>query len=157
MTKEEMLSTLFNSVTERHGIINSLAETKFITEHNVLEVHCIDLIEKIHDANVTKLSKAFRMTRGAISKITKRLIKAGVVEAYQRPENKKEIYYQLTGLGRDIYFKHQRLHRNRIDRDSILFSQLLEEEREFLINILEKINSHLENELVKMGIEDYIK
>lgn len=156
MAKEEIISTIFNKVTERHGIINSLSEMKFISEHNVLEVHCIDLIEKVQYANVTKLSKAFRMTRGAISKLIQRLIKAGAIEAYQKPENKKEIYYKLTEFGREIYLKHEKLHQNRIDRDSLLFSQLSEEEKDFLMSIFEKIDLHLKNELEKMGIDNYV-
>lgn len=156
MDKEEMLSSVFNNMTERHGILNSLEEMKFISEHNIFEVHCIELIEKIHDANVTKLSKAFRVTRGAISKLTKKLIKAGTIEPYQKPENKKEIYYKLTKFGMDIYLKHERLHQNRIDRDSLLFSKLSEGEKDSLINIFKKIDTHLKNELKKMGIDDYI-
>ena len=35
------------------------------------------------------------MTRGAISKITKKLIKKGIIESYQKPDNKKEIYFRL--------------------------------------------------------------
>ncbi|MBC8062123.1 MAG: MarR family transcriptional regulator [Clostridiaceae bacterium] len=154
MTKEEILSSTFDKVTERHNIINSLAETSFISEHNVLEVHCIDLIDKIEEANVTKLAKAFRMTRGAISKIAKRLIKAGAIEIYQKPENKKEIYYKLTELGRTIYLKHEELHKNRINRDSLLFSQLGEDEKDSLIKIFEKIDMNLKYELEKMGIKD---
>ena len=156
MDKEETLSMIFNKMTEHHAVINSLADMEFIAEHNVLEVHCIDLIEKIQDANVTKLSKIFRLTRGAISKLVKRLIKAGTIEAYQKPENKKEIYYKLTVLGRDIYLRREKIHQNRIDRDSLLFRQLCEAEKDSLISIFEKIDIHLKNELEKMGIDDYI-
>lgn len=156
MTKEKILSTIFNKISERHGMINSLAEIKFITEHNALEVHCIDLIQKIQDPNVTKLSKIFRMNKGAISKLTKRLINAGKIESYQKPENKKEIYYKLTDLGRNIYLKHEKMHQNRINRDSLFFNQLSEDEENSLINIFEKIDEHLKSELEKVGIDDYI-
>ncbi len=154
MTKEKIISTIFNNVTEHHGILNSLEEMKFISEHNALEVHCIDFIEKMTDPNVTKLSRAFRMTRGAISKLTKRLIKAGLIEPYQKPENKKEIYYRITELGRDIYLKHQSLHQDRIDRDILFFSQLNEGEKDTLIRIFEKFDKHLKSELEKKGIEN---
>ena len=55
------------------------------------EVHYIEYIGKNEDFNVTKLANDFYMTRGAISKLTKKLI-----ESYQKPENKKEIYYKFT-------------------------------------------------------------
>lgn len=129
---------------------------KFISVHNVLEVHCIDLIEKIQDPNVTKQSKIFRMTRGAISKLTRRLINNGDIKAYQNPGNKKEIYYKLTDQGLEVYLKHQGMHQNRINRDSLLFSQLSEEEKNILMNIFEKIDMKLKNELEKLGIDDYM-
>jgi len=154
MVEEEKLSTIFNKISQRHGLINSLVEMKFITEHNVLEIHCVDLIERIKDVNVTKISKAFRMTRGAISKLIKRLIKAGIIEAYQKPENKKEIYYKLTDTGRTIFLKHEEMHKDRISRDSLLFSQLSENEKNSLLEIFEKIDVKLKKELENMGIDD---
>ena len=33
------------------------------------------------------------MTSGAISKIAKKLIKKGIIESCQKPDNKKEIYF----------------------------------------------------------------
>lgn len=155
MTKDELLSTIFNEVSDRHAGLNYLAEKKFVSEHNIVEVHCIDMIEKIQDPNVTKLAKAFYMTRGAISKITKRLIREGAIETYQKPDNKKEIYYKLTDLGRMIYLEHEKLHRARIERDSTVFSRLTDEEKDILINILEKVSTHLEQESKKMEAELY--
>ena len=41
------------------------------------EVHCIEYIAKNADPNVTKLAESFYVTRGAISKMAKKLIKKG--------------------------------------------------------------------------------
>lgn len=43
-----------------------------------------------------RFSDYMHMTRGAISKITKCLIKAKCITPYLEPENKKEIYFRLT-------------------------------------------------------------
>uniref|UniRef100_UPI001642A71E MarR family transcriptional regulator n=2 Tax=Paenibacillus TaxID=44249 RepID=UPI001642A71E len=116
----------------------------------------IDFIEKMEDANVTKLANVFQVTRGAISKVTKRLIEMGAIERYQRPDNKKEIYFKLTDIGREIYWEHEKMHQTRIERDSGFFSQLSDEEKDNLIPILNKIYGQIAEELKKLGLDNYI-
>lgn len=156
MSTDEILSKTFNKVSERHNLIKNIAEKKFLTNHSFIEVHCIELIEKMEDANVTKLSKAFKMTRGALSKIIRKLIEKGAVEIYQKPENKKEIYYKLTAVGMSIYMEHEEMHKSRIIRDSIIFSKLSAEEKNVFINILGKVYEQLAIELKNMNMEEYI-
>ncbi|MBC6498231.1 MarR family transcriptional regulator [Weissella confusa] len=50
------------------------------------------------DANVTKLAEYSDMTRGAITKITNKMIEKGLVTDYKKPENKKERYFTLTDM-----------------------------------------------------------
>ncbi|MEC0174325.1 MarR family transcriptional regulator [Paenibacillus favisporus] len=158
MAKNEELSRIFNRVSERHNLIKTMEEKKykFIRENTFMEVHCIDFIEKMKDANVTKLANAFQVTRGAISKVTKRLIEMGAIERYQSPDNKKEIYFKLTDIGREIYWEHEKMHQTRIERDSGFFSQLSDEEKDNLIQILNKIYGQIAEELKKLGMDNYI-
>ncbi|MEG6511067.1 MarR family transcriptional regulator [Desulforamulus ruminis] len=77
---------------------------------SVSEVHCIEQISRIEEANVTKLSEGMELTRGAVSKLTKKLLQKGVIEKYQKPENKKEIYFKLNDQGKEICLKHHHEH-----------------------------------------------
>ncbi|WP_221469417.1 MarR family transcriptional regulator [Cohnella nanjingensis] len=129
---------------------------KFMRENTFLEVHCIDLIEKMQDANVSKLAKAFQVTRGAISKVTKGLIETGAIERYQKPDNKKEIYFKLTEVGREIYGEHEKMHQTRIEKDGDFFSPLSEEEKNQLIGMLNKIYGQIAKELKNLGMDNYI-
>ncbi|MGZ9583069.1 MarR family transcriptional regulator [Paenibacillus marinisediminis] len=158
MAKDEELSRIFNRVSERHNLIKTMEEKKFkfMRENTFMEVHCIDFIERMQDANVTKLANAFQVTRGAISKVTKRLIETGAIERYQKPENKKEIYFKLTDIGREIYWEHEKMHQTRIERDSGYFSQLSNEEKDNLTQILNKIYSQIAEELKNLGMDNYI-
>lgn len=156
MTTDEILSITFNKVSDRHNIVKKVAEKNFLTEYTFIEVHCIEQIAKIEDPNVTKLSKIFHMTRGAISKIIKKLIDRGAVDIYRRPENKKEIYYKLTKNGMSIFFEHEEMHRSRIERDKIIFSKLSEDEKKSLVNILNKVYEQLSIELKNAGMEEFI-
>ncbi|MFD0712215.1 MarR family transcriptional regulator [Paenibacillus sp. GCM10027626] len=158
MDKDEELSRIFNRVSERHNLIKTIEEKKyrFMRENTFMEVHCIDFIEKMQDANVSKLAKAFQVTRGAISKVTKRLLETGAIERYQKPDNKKEIYFKLTDIGREIYQEHENMHQMRIERDSGFFSQLSDEEKDNLIQTLNKIYGQIAEELKKLGMDNYI-
>jgi DNA-binding MarR family transcriptional regulator len=103
-------------------IINSLvniAEHSAMLRHggevvldgiNLAEVHCIDQIGAMDGANVTKIADAMGMTRGAISKISKKLLAKELIESYQRPENNKEVYFRLTEPGRRVYADHRICH-----------------------------------------------
>lgn len=59
------------------------------------------------------------MTRGAISKLTKKLIKKGLIVSYQKPDNKKEIYFRLTEQGKVINKVHEKLQKEHQERWNI--------------------------------------
>ncbi|MCC3375231.1 MarR family transcriptional regulator [Cohnella sp. REN36] len=158
MVRDEELSRIFNRVSERHHLIKTMEEKKFkfMRENTFMEVHCIDFIEKMQDANVSKLANAFQVTKGAISKVTKRLVETGAIERYQKPDNRKEVYFKLTDTGREIYLEHERMHQTRIERDSEFFSPLSEEEKSRLYETLNKIYGQIAEELKKLGLDNYI-
>jgi DNA-binding MarR family transcriptional regulator len=158
MSKDERLSHIFNRVSERHSLIKTIEEKKFkfMTENSFLEVHCIDLIHRMEDANVTRLAQTFQMTRGAISKTTRRLLDSGAIESYQKPGNRKEIYFKLTDKGVSIYAEHEKMHHSRIERDRSFFSELSEEEKDHLLAILTKIYEQIAEELRRLGMDNYV-
>ncbi|MHB8072679.1 winged helix DNA-binding protein [Desulfosporosinus fructosivorans] len=47
------------------------------------------------------------MTRGAISKITKKLTSKDAISSYQKEDNRKEVYFRLTDYGELLYKKHK--------------------------------------------------
>ena len=57
------------------------------------EVHCIEAIEELNEPNVRRLTEALFMTRGAISKLTKRLEQRGLIESYKNPNNKRKFIF----------------------------------------------------------------
>ena len=59
------------------------------------EVHTIQYIGQHTGANVTAIAAGLYVTRGAVSKMTKRLIRRELIEKYQSPENQKEVYFRL--------------------------------------------------------------
>lgn len=152
MEKEEQIIKGFRDVLNKMILLNKVKMEELLKGYKSSEVHCIQCIGKNEDANVTKLAESFYMTRGAISKVTKKLIAKGILESYQKPENKKEVYYRLTEQGNVIFEIHENLHQEFCERDKAIFEQVTDEQLEAILGFTQNYTEHLDTELKKQGI-----
>ncbi|PEN87865.1 MarR family transcriptional regulator [Bacillus toyonensis] len=152
MNKEEKIIVGFRDLYNKIVWLNKDKMEDSLKGYNSSEVHCVEYIEKNVDSNVTKLAESFYMTRGAISRITKKLIKKGLIESYQKSDNKKEIYFRLTEKGKVIYKIHEDLHKEFEERDKVVFDQVTEEEFDSILSFVEKYSRHLDTEIKKQGV-----
>ena len=130
-------------ITERAEAFRHGQEDLF-QEISLAEMHCIHWIGLIDHPNVTKISAQMRMTRGAISKIAKKLMGKEFIESYQEPTNNKEIFYRLTGEGQRLHDEHAIRHEQaRQGRIAILQSFTPDEQRAIL-RFLEALNGQLD-------------
>ena len=152
MNKEEQVMNGFRELYNKLVWLNKDKMEEGLKGFKSSEVHCIEYIENNADSNVTQLAEAFYVTRGAISRMTKKLIKKGLIESYQKSENKKEIYFRLTEQGKEIYKIHEDLHKEFQERDKVVFEQVTEAEFDSIISFVEKYSRHLDAEIKKQGI-----
>ena len=153
MNKEEQLIMGFRDLYNKMVFLNKFKMEASLKGNKSSEVHCIEYIGRNADSNVTKLAESFYMTRGAISKITKKLIKKGIIESYQKPDNKKEIYFRLTSEGKAINKVHEELHKEFQERDKAVFEQITEEQFDSMLSFVEKYCRHLDAEIKKQGVD----
>ncbi|ULO04996.1 MarR family transcriptional regulator [Paenibacillus sp. 19GGS1-52] len=153
MNKEEQVLMGFRDVFNKLVWLNKDKMEDSLKGYKPSEVHCIEYIERNVDSNVTKLAETFYMTRGAISKMTKKLMEKGLVESYQKPDNKKEIYFRLTEQGKVIYKIHEELHKEFQERDKAVFEQVTVEQYDSMLSFMEKYNKHLDAEIKKLGMD----
>jgi DNA-binding MarR family transcriptional regulator len=78
---------------------------------NHAEVHLLDTINRHKSENTSRLAQRNGITKGAVAQITKKLLEKGLVTAFQTPENRKEVYFELTKLGKKAVSGHDRHHR----------------------------------------------
>lgn len=149
MNKEEQVLVGFRDLYNKIVRLNKDKMEDSLKGYKPSEVHCIEYIEKNVDSNVTKLAESFYMTRGAISKLTKKLIQKGLIESYQKSDNKKEIYFRLTEQGKAIYQIHEDLHNEFQERDKAVFEQVTEEQFDNMLHFVDKYNRHLDAEIKK--------
>jgi len=153
MNKEELVIAGFRDLFNKLVWLNKSKMEDSLKGYKSSEVHCIEYIGRNEDSNGTKLVESFYMTSGAISKMTKKLIKKGIIESYQKPDNKKEIYFRLTPQGKAIYEIHEELHKEFQERDKAVFEQVTEEQFDSMLSFVEKYSRHLDAEIKKLGID----
>ena len=156
MNKEEQVMIGFRDLYNKMTSLNNIKikeRIKVFEPYKSSEIHCIDYIGSNADSNVTKLAESLYMTLGAISKLTKKLIKKGLIESYQKPDNKKEIYFRLTSQGEAINKVHEELHKEFRERDKAVFEQITEEQFDSMLSFVEKYSRHLDAEIKKQGVD----
>ncbi|MCM3174572.1 MULTISPECIES: winged helix DNA-binding protein [Paenibacillus] len=153
MNKQEQVMMDFRDLFNKLVWINKSKMESSLKGYKPSEVHCIEFIEKNVDSNVTKLAESLYMTKGAISKLTKKLIEKGLIEDYQKANNKKEVFFRLTEQGRTIYDIHEKLHTEFQERDESVFNHVTEEQYDKMLNFIEVYSKHLDMEIDKQGLD----
>jgi DNA-binding MarR family transcriptional regulator len=74
------------------------------------EVHLLDMIKAHKGANASELSRIMGVTTGAVWQVSRKLLDKGLIENYQHENNKKEVLFQLTDLGKKACKGHQKHH-----------------------------------------------
>lgn len=152
MDKSEEVMVNIRDLFNKLAWINKVKMEKALEGYKPSEVHCIEYIAKNNDSNVTKLAEAFYMTKSAISKLTKKLIEKELIVSYQKTENKKEIYFQLTPKGMAINKIHYELHQSFHERDKIIFEQISDEQYAEFLAVITKYSNHLDDEIKKISM-----
>jgi DNA-binding MarR family transcriptional regulator len=138
MGKVENLIYYFNDFEdyEKQNLENILLEQGHKELHNVsislVECHVIDCIERNEMFNTTAIAQKLNITKGGISKITTKLVKKKMIEAYRLTNNQKEIYYRLKPLGRKVFEIHETLHKKGEKVFKEFFSTYSQDELEFI-------------------------
>lgn len=136
-----------NAGLEELELYNITKADEILKDYTISEMHCIDNIERIERANVTKVSKAMNVTRGGISKLVKKLIKRGAIETYTLETNKKEIYFKLTPVGKKVFLAHEKMHHDWYKKDGEFFEQFTDGELQSTGKILAEYNELLKERL----------
>jgi DNA-binding MarR family transcriptional regulator len=153
LNKEDQVILGFRDLYNKLVWLNKDKMEASLKGYKSSEVHCIEYIEKNADSNVTQLAESFYMTRGAISKLTQKLINKGLIESYQKSDNKKEIYFKLTEQGKVVYQIHEELHQEFQERDKAVFEQVTAEQFDSMLKFINTYSKHLDAEMKKQGLE----
>jgi DNA-binding MarR family transcriptional regulator len=76
----------------------------------ITALHVLSTIGRYEPINGIQIARELGITKGAVSKIARKLLEQQLIVAEQLPDNKKHIYFRLTAQGREIFHWHQTLH-----------------------------------------------
>lgn len=147
MKEQELLLKEIALMLERQDMLSKLTESQCLDEYGYSETHCIDFIGRLELPNVTKVAEHMGMTRGAISKMTKKLLNKGLIEKYTLETNKKEVYFRLTDLGKLLFEEHDKRHKRWEKRDMEFLSRYSREEVEMIHKFMKEFNEYLEQQI----------
>ncbi len=147
MKEQELLLKALALMLERQDMLSALTESQCLDEYGYSETHCIDAIGRLDLPNVTRVAGYMGMTRGAISKMTKKLLEKGLIEKYTLETNRKEIYFRLTEQGRLLFEEHDKRHKLWEKRDMEFLSRYSEEEIGTVRRFMEEFNAYLEAQI----------
>lgn len=90
MNKREEVLEGFSEVFNKRAWLDKAKMEIALAGYTASEVHCIEFIGKHQDPNVTKMAESMYMTRGAISKLTKKMLKKNTLKVIERQTIKKK-------------------------------------------------------------------
>ncbi|WMM24897.1 MarR family transcriptional regulator [Tissierella sp. MB52-C2] len=152
MSNLDQLLLNFKNLTENIDYLGVPDHNRGIfKKYNLSQVHCIDCIGNLEDTNVTKISEELNMTRGAISKITKKLLSEGLIKQYKKPDNKKEIFFELTDRGWEVYHAHRELHDISEIEYINIFKKFNDNEIEIIISFLKEMNNYFKEQIEEIS------
>ena len=142
MTSELMKQ--FVEFLEKQDVIDKLIQIHKLDKYGYSEIHTIMMIDKLEEPNVTKIANAMNMTRGAVSKITHKLIADGSIESYMKEGNRQKIYFRLTPKGDELNREHAKRHISAEKRDTEFFKRFDADRLNEIYLFMEKYNAYLQ-------------
>lgn len=145
------LMKLFVKYMEKQEILSKLTEDEKLHGYNYSEIHTIAAIGDLEDPNVTQIANSMNVTRGAISKITKKLLEQNLIESYQRDGNKQKIFFRLTESGQFLYDEHSKRHNLWLKRDNAFIERFDLKTIEQIEEFMKAFNDYLQTQIEELG------
>ena len=109
------------------------------------EVHMIEIIGSYETITTTKLAKTLGITKGAVSQITHKLLKKNLIVKNPSTEKNNEVLISLTDKGRIVHSYHQNMHKKMMERIDSIISNLSDEGKTALVQIVQVIDESLDD------------
>ena len=112
---------------------------ELLQDSTLMMLRVLDAIGRLEPINGITISKQFRIPKGSVSKATQRLIAKKLIKTESLPNNKKEILYRTTPLGKELFQAH-RAFDEEMENNFVQFLQKYDEnELRFIVRILHDV------------------
>jgi DNA-binding MarR family transcriptional regulator len=111
---------------------------RILQDSTLLTLRVLNAIGQLEPVNGITISKQFRIPKGSVSKATRRLVAKKLIVKESLPNNKKEVLFRLTPLGRELFDVH-RAFDQQMERGFVRFLQRYEADQlDFIARLLQE-------------------
>ncbi len=144
---KEFLNTLKRLTIKMGELSRHASDITPVGKLSFSELSLMTLIGDFDNIRVTELALKYGATKGAISKMVKKLVQKELVKKSRTQENEKEVLLSLTAMGMMIY-NEKEAHFEELSADvSKELESMTEEQRRSLFNILDIVEAHIDAHL----------
>ncbi|MFA0889177.1 MAG: MarR family transcriptional regulator [Synergistales bacterium] len=109
------------------------------------EIHLIEAIENHPDFNLTQLAELSGFTKGTVSKMISKLEKLSFIGRHQNSDNRKEVFFRLTPLGRRAFEGHYEFHEKKSAGTHKKYQEYTEREKKFILDFVRMYREYLQD------------
>jgi DNA-binding MarR family transcriptional regulator len=110
---------------------------EILQDSTLMTLRVLNVIGNLEPINGISISKQSCIPKGTVSKITRRLISKKLITQDSLPNNKKDILFRMTPLGKEIFQAHQAFDQ-KMERGFINFLKKYDiSELGFIVQVLE--------------------
>ena len=81
--------------------------SELLQDSTLMMLRVLNAVGRLEPVNGITISKEFRIPKGSVSKATRRLIANKLIKTESLPNNRKEILYRTTPLGKELFEAHR--------------------------------------------------
>lgn len=141
------LLELFARNREKQDILSKLTEDVRLYGYTDSELQVLAAIGDLLEPNVTEIARHLHVTRGAVSKITKKLLDRNAIETYQQEGNRQKIFFRLTTSGRFLYEAHQKRRALWLQQNEAFLQQFDSHTLDQLEQFMQAFNDYLDQQI----------
>jgi DNA-binding MarR family transcriptional regulator len=108
-----------------------------LQDSTLMTLRVLNVIGQSEPVNGINISKQSHIPKGSVSKITRRLIAKKLIIRESLPNNKKEILFRTTPLGKEIFLAHQAFDQKMEKGFKKFLKKYTSEELHFIIRVLQ--------------------
>ncbi|MPM11755.1 hypothetical protein SDC9_58106 [bioreactor metagenome] len=135
----ELLVKIFNEILQ---IEEKTLRSGHFSDLSVREMHTIETIGRKNQRMMSEVAQDLGITVGTLTTSINRLIKKGYVDRKRIEEDRRVVLVELTKKGKVAHRLHDRFHNEMV---KTMMDGLSEDEKEVLINSLEKLNIYFKD------------
>ena len=146
---KESLFTLIKQFMELQEELRSLESSQVLEGLHPTELLVLKTVGEIGKVNVTELAKKLGITKGTVSKTTRKLIAKNLMASFMEENNNQKVFFELNRQGQILYNSSLKQDERWRKRNLEYLSEITEEERRELWVRLQMYNRFLREEIEK--------